>query len=1191
MKHSIKSKVVHKSIPCTSINPKLCTILQIGIFQLFLAITTCSFAFGQTSQTKVNFSTPEVTAFNRSIETPVSLYTGVPSISIPLYEINIKGVSVPVTLDYHAGGIRVDQEATWVGLGWTLNYGGEISRKVRGIADELFYLNTNTVSQFMNLPTKELTPNPDAVMRVEKVQSAKYGKSDLMPDEFYYSVLGYSGKFIYSQAQNKFIMFPKEDIDVQKRSTLYKDADLYQWDLKLPNGVSVDFGKEGYSASQIPGIARSVRNSWQIKSIRNNFQDSIVYNYENFNYYTLKMSGSYYKFDTQNGHSSGTDLSYINMLDSRLKTINFPGGRIELLTVAREDMPSEALSEIKIFDANNVLIKNIKFNYSYFFGDAFNVLPILNFADIRTSDNYQFKRLKLESVDIVADNKEPLKYAFDYYTTSQMPSKYTFSQDHYGFYNAIDNNRQNGFIPTLENYYTGGDRRVKAESSKTFSLKSVTYPEKGKTEFIYEGNSSGVMNIPGALLANYQDDNFLEKYAAISVSSYSRNTSYPSPDETRSGVRYFRKQFTVGDAGYTDTKKNFIINTNFGISSLEAPLPFFANNVEFKLERINPDNSRFVVQRFNTTESNYNGSGSSPRKGVYEQMVGLSFGNYEMTVAITYANQPNTPADNQPYNLSFFIKWREMDPNKKAVSVGGLRVKNINYFDNNNTLVKTKSFSYVNPDVFPSVSNYTSGQVISFPQYFENRLRKIYGQSQRPDYYAWISYFSSNSILPLETTSGSVAGYEYVDELDMSIGDQSQAFKTRSHFSFDRPYFSQFHANTTKGLLESKEWTRGKLLDRSFFRDNQIIKKEVFDYYIKSPHLQNVEDEDYVEEVNTNLISFQELNYACQCSTDFPEDFYDTDGGRDNCVYYYYSPFNNHIITTAGKPVDGIISGLTCDMTTKVPYFKISTGFDKLKSKITTLFDNLQTPSIYKEEYSFEGTPVHHQLTKQSSSNSKEISTETVFKYPQDLMLSGSEEQARQELIKKHQIDIKLSQNHIANGSEDLSKTEFYYNSSTGIITPRFSMTNSGNNGSLEIRQDFSKFDYKGNLQEVSTKLGAKTVYLYSYNYQYPIAEIKNADYQSVETILGGPTNINNIAAANPTNVEIVNWINLLRNSPNLKDAHISSYTYKPLVGMTSQTDPKGMTTYYEYDEFQRLKNVKDQNGNILKNSTYHYKN
>ncbi|TDQ12033.1 hypothetical protein [Pedobacter metabolipauper] len=55
-------------------------------------------------------------------------------------------------------------------------------------------------------------------------------------------------------------------------------------------------------------------------------------------------------------------------------------------------------------------------------------------------------------------------------------------------------------------------------------------------------------------------------------------------------------------------------------------------------------------------------------------------------------------------------------------------------------------------------------------------------------------------------------------------------------------------------------------------------------------------------------------------------------------------------------------------------------------------------------------------------------------------------------------------------------------------------------------------------------------------------------------------------------------------------DALLSSYTYEPLVGMTSQTDSKGMTTYYVYDSLQRLKYIKDQKGNIIKSYDYHYK-
>ena len=53
--------------------------------------------------------------------------------------------------------------------------------------------------------------------------------------------------------------------------------------------------------------------------------------------------------------------------------------------------------------------------------------------------------------------------------------------------------------------------------------------------------------------------------------------------------------------------------------------------------------------------------------------------------------------------------------------------------------------------------------------------------------------------------------------------------------------------------------------------------------------------------------------------------------------------------------------------------------------------------------------------------------------------------------------------------------------------------------------------------------------------------------------------------------------------------AQMTSYTYNPLIGISSTSDTKGGISYYEYDGLQRLINIKDQNGNILKNYVYHY--
>lgn len=60
----------------------------------------------------------------------VDPFTGDFSYSVPLFEMG----DVPITLNYSAG-ISMDQESSWVGLGWSLNP-GSITRSVRGLPDD-----------------------------------------------------------------------------------------------------------------------------------------------------------------------------------------------------------------------------------------------------------------------------------------------------------------------------------------------------------------------------------------------------------------------------------------------------------------------------------------------------------------------------------------------------------------------------------------------------------------------------------------------------------------------------------------------------------------------------------------------------------------------------------------------------------------------------------------------------------------------------------------------------------------------------------------------------------------------------------------------------------------------------------------------------------------------------------------------
>lgn len=64
--------------------------------------------------------------------------------------------------------------------------------------------------------------------------------------------------------------------------------------------------------------------------------------------------------------------------------------------------------------------------------------------------------------------------------------------------------------------------------------------------------------------------------------------------------------------------------------------------------------------------------------------------------------------------------------------------------------------------------------------------------------------------------------------------------------------------------------------------------------------------------------------------------------------------------------------------------------------------------------------------------------------------------------------------------------------------------------------------------------------------------------------------------------------IDSLRES--LIDAIITTYEYEPLVGVTSIKDPKGEVTEFIYDTFNRLKEVRDSEGNLITDHSYHYR-
>lgn len=80
-------------------------------------------------------SQPEFESFEPAGTTEmVNLFSGDFNYNIPLMTVPGPNGGYPVNLAYHAG-VGMEQEASWVGLGWNLN-AGEINRGVRGLPDD-----------------------------------------------------------------------------------------------------------------------------------------------------------------------------------------------------------------------------------------------------------------------------------------------------------------------------------------------------------------------------------------------------------------------------------------------------------------------------------------------------------------------------------------------------------------------------------------------------------------------------------------------------------------------------------------------------------------------------------------------------------------------------------------------------------------------------------------------------------------------------------------------------------------------------------------------------------------------------------------------------------------------------------------------------------------------------------------------
>lgn len=176
-------------------------IQKVMMSSIIMIITTVS------SFSQVNVHSPSATEIVRHERIPVSYFNGLPSIDIPLYTIQSKDITFPLSLSYHASGIKVNQYPTMVGLGWNMNLGA-ITRVVNGLPDETcgkdiadskgmsYNIQENTGYYYSSgfMDREDWASEQRLIDHYISSQTLKY---DIEPDEFVINAYGLSGSIFF----------------------------------------------------------------------------------------------------------------------------------------------------------------------------------------------------------------------------------------------------------------------------------------------------------------------------------------------------------------------------------------------------------------------------------------------------------------------------------------------------------------------------------------------------------------------------------------------------------------------------------------------------------------------------------------------------------------------------------------------------------------------------------------------------------------------------------------------------------------------------------------------------------------------------------------------------------------------------------------------------------------------------------
>ncbi|MBN1181206.1 MAG: hypothetical protein JXB49_02895 [Bacteroidales bacterium] len=754
------------------------------IFIVVLAIIWGShWSFSQDHE-PVNFNitppSPNALSNIKFGDIPVSTYTGIPRIEIPLYEFKGKYIDLPVVMRYHAGGVRVEEIASNVGLGWALSAGGSVSRTVRGLPDDMAtsgYLYCGPIEAY---PSIEYPP--------ESATSKRYryftGREDAEQDIYHVNCGNLSFNFTISK-EGIIQKDPQSKIKVEKiTGSLISESygNIAEWRITDENGIKYYFNIKEYSKSTTnnsffqPISPAFVVTSWYLQKIEAPFGfETIEFEYEPYDYtYLQPLSETY---------SKGT-FSYITselfLKAQRLKKITTSESNIYLTydnNGFRCDLNGDrVLNTISIKNCFESEVKTFTLTYQYLTNSGF-----VNYTPCASGTNQLDKRLILSQIK--ESGKNPFKFTYK----DGLPPRDSKSQDHWGFYNGQQNSSLlpktyfNNPCYSSEAYHIVGsaNRRPDPELVKCGTLTRIEYPTGGSTIFEYEINES-----TNALL----------------------ECTYENMTYSLDGLAISNSQITINKIHLPYT------NMVFELLNLPAEINDPSCGIRAIIKQNNTELYSIIF-----TRSEYN-------NGIRNKSIPVNLANGIYELSFEYLRTDLCPnCSTNPFLLN--LKYtNESDDNTKRA--GGIRILRITEkpdpVNSTNDIIKWYEYNYPNGK--------SSGYILHHPVYLTLFKDDQFGQNGLACYFGSLT---SSSRAVLGNTQGSPVGYSRVVE---HFGENNDNGYIEYFYTSPRNY-PDFYGNKTASEFPfapatSFENCRGLLVKKLTWSNNNELKEKVSNTYV-----------------------------------------------------------------------------------------------------------------------------------------------------------------------------------------------------------------------------------------------------------------------------------------------------------------------------------------------------------------------